>query len=257
GLEDFLGLKLFDRSSGRLEPTDAGRRYLARIEPALREIEAATAALKPEDGRAAVRLTLPPSLAVTWLIPRLGRLEAAHPEIDLQIVATTRTLDLARDRIDAAIRYGSGPWPKVDATFLFDDLATPVAAPGLIASGADPAEALAKVRLIVNRAIPGEWPEWTRARGFEPPPLDDALALDTVEQTLSAAEAGHGVAMGRSPYIEPRVASGVLATPFGAAGPTGAAYHLCRPAGAAPTAPARRLMRWLEAEAQDYAGGVA
>ncbi|MEM8755424.1 MAG: LysR family transcriptional regulator, partial [Pseudomonadota bacterium] len=158
GLEDFLGLKLFDRSSGRLKPTEAGRRYLARIEPALREIEAATAALKPEDGRAAVRLTLPPSLAVTWLIPRLGRLEAAHPEIDLQIVATTRTLDLARDRIDAAIRYGSGPWPNVDATFLFDDLATPVAAPGLIASGADPAEALAKVRLIVNRAIPGEWP---------------------------------------------------------------------------------------------------
>ena len=71
-LEANLHVQLFDRSSGRLELTSAGRRYLERIEPALREIQAATDDLLPTRGRQAVRLTLPSSLAATWLIPPTG-----------------------------------------------------------------------------------------------------------------------------------------------------------------------------------------
>ena len=251
-LETQLGTRLFDRTPGGLVLTSVGRRFLERIEPALAEIHAATAAVRPADGRQAVRVTMPPSLAATWLIPRLARFEAAHPGIDVQLVLTTRLLDMERDQIDAAIRYGRGTWPGVEAAFLFDALATPVAAPGLLPPGATPDALPAGIRYLVSRATPGEWEEWARARGLPPPPASAMLELETVEQVLQVAEAGHGIAMGRSPFIEEPLARGTLTAPFGAAGPTGAAYYLCQPAGRVPTAAARRLARWLTAEAEAF-----
>ncbi|MBP5857527.1 LysR family transcriptional regulator [Marivibrio halodurans] len=252
-LERTLGINLFDRASGRLELTPTGRRYLERVEPALLQLHEATEALMPQTDRSEVRLTLPASLAVVWLIPRLAGFEAAHPGIDVQLVTTTRVMDLAREQIDLAIRYGRGNWPRVAARFLFDDLATPVAAPGYLSGESAVAEAFATARLITTRSIPGEWEEWAKARGLPPPRMEEALALDTVEQAIQVAEAGHGLAMGRAPYIRPRLDSGALVAPFGGVGPTGAAYYLCTPEAGTPRAPARRLMRWLEAEAGRYA----
>lgn len=253
-LEDLLQVQLFDRGSGRLTLTETGRRYLARIDPALREIEAATREIAPAPGGAAVRLTLPPSLAAIWLIPRLRRFEDAHPDIELQLVATTRRLDMARDRLDAAIRYGRGGWPDVEAERMFDDLATPVAAPGLVApaQGAPTDSSLGGLRLLVNNAIPDEWTEWARAHGLEPPSLEAAVTFDSIEQALEAARAGHGLAMGRSPHIEGPLARGEIVAPFGAAGPTGAAYYLCLPRARAPVVATRRLARWLRAEASAF-----
>lgn len=253
-LETALQVKLFDRSGGRLALTEIGRRYLDRIDPAIRELQAATEAVLPPPDRASVRLTLPPSLAVTWLLPRLGDFEQAHPSMDLQLMATTRVVDLLRDHVDLAIRHGKGRWPGVEARFLFEDLATPVCAPGYLPAGVtEPtADLLSGCRLIVNRSIPGEWEEWSRARQLPAPSLDGALVLDTIEQVVTVAESGHGLAVGRRPYIDARLASGTLCAPFGAAGPTGAAYYLCRPQAADPTAAARRVARWLEAEGQSW-----
>lgn len=248
-LERLLETNLFDRSGGRLRLTRAGAAYLARIEPALNALHEASEALRPAAGRNQVRITLPPSLAVTWLIPRLSQLEAAHPDLELQLVTTTRVLDLAREQIDLAIRYGRGGWPRVESEKLFEDMATPVCAPGYLAPGADPAEALAQVRLIVNRSIPGEWAEWAAARGLPAPALDEAVELDAIEQTLQLAEAGHGLAVGRAPFITDRLARGALIAPFGAGGPTGAAFYLCRPSEAEARPAVARVKRWLLAEA--------
>ena len=251
-LESILHVKLFDRSSGRLVLTPAGQKYLERIEPALREIQAATDALLPSQGRQAVRLTLPSSLAATWLIPRLGRFEQSEPEIDVQLVLTTRIVDMRRDQVDLAIRYGRGAWDGIDATFLFADRATPVAAPGVVADGTGFDTLPQGVQIIVNGSIPGEWDEWARARGLPPPPPDRILMLDSIDQTLQVAEAGRGLAMGRSPYVEPRLERGSLVAPFGEIGPTGAAYYLCTPEGDAPTAAARKLSRWLTEEGSAF-----
>lgn len=252
-LEEQVRTSLFDRTKGRLALNEAGRRYLAAVEPALRQIQAATDAMLPEQGRAAIRFTLPPSLAANWLIGRLAGFEGANPDVEVQLVATTRVLDLAREQIDVAVRYGRGDWPKVESRLLFVDRATPVAAPGHFDDGITDLEAALKQRrLLVNQSIPGEWDEWCRARGLEPPRLQDAVFLDSIEQVLQVAEAGHGVAMGRSPYVDRYLERGTLVAPFGAADPTGAAYYLCHPSGAAPSVAARRFARWLEGEAQAF-----
>ena len=229
--------------------TAAGRRYLEQIDPAIRQIQSATEAMLRPTGRNVVRLTLPPSLAATWLIPQLGAFEREHPDIDLQLVPTTRVVDLKRELVDLAIRHGKGTWPGVAAAFLLDETALPVCAPGYLElrPGDDPLAALRHVRLIVNARFPDEWEEWARARGLAPPALTGAIELEGLEQALQVAESGHGLAVGRRPMVDDRLARGTLVAPFGAGDPTGAAYYLCRPSDAPPTAVARRLERWLRA----------
>ena len=255
-LEEFVRIPLFDRSGKRPRLTDAGRRYLEQIEPAMRQIHAATEALLPASGRSTVRLTLAPSLAATWLIPRLGAFERAFPEIDLQLITTTRVIDLSREQIDLAIRHGKGAWADVDATFLLEETAMPVCAPGYLESQPqEPSlDVLSGVRIIVSANFPDEWEEWARAHGVEPPVRDDMITLDAMEQTLQVAESGHGLAMGRRPVVDAWLERGRLVAPFGVADPTGAAYYLCRPVDAVPTAAGRRLERWLTEMAAAWGG---
>ncbi|HUA76994.1 MAG TPA: LysR substrate-binding domain-containing protein [Acetobacteraceae bacterium] len=250
-LEDFLRTSLFDRSGAGARLTEAGRRYLDQIDPAIRQLQAATEAMIRPTGRSLVRLTVPPSLAATWLIPHLGAFEAECPAIELALVPTTRVLDLRRDQVDLAIRHGKGAWPGIEAAFLLGETALPVAAPGYLtlAPNEPPLAALARVRLIVNARFPNEWEEWARARGLDPPPLAGAIALDGLEQTLQVAESGHGIAIGRRPLVDDRLARGSVVAPFGAGDPTGAAYYLCRAAGLPPTAAARRVAEWLHTRA--------
>jgi len=243
-LEAFLRVTLIDRSGARARLTDTGRRYLEQIEPALLQIQAATEALMPASGRSVVRLTLPPSLAVTWLIPRLGAFERAQPQIDLQLITSTRVVDLRRDHVDLAIRHGKGAWPGLDATFLLTETAMPVCAPGYVEPSDTPgADVLKDARLIVSAFFPDEWEEWARARGLPPPA--EPIVLDAQEQALELAAGGHGLAMGRRPVVDAWLENGRLVAPFGAADPTGAAYYLCKPADLPSTAAARSTERWL------------
>ncbi len=253
-LEEFLRTALIDRSGRRPTLTEAGRRYLAQIEPAIQQIHAATEALLPASGRAIVRLTLPPSLAATWLIPRLGAFERAHAEIDLQLVTTTRVVDLRRDQVELGVRHGKGDWPDVAATFLLPETAMPVCAPGYLDLDGKPPSAanLRGVRFITTVNFPDDWEEWTRAHGLEPPPPGDLIVFDAIEQAFQVAESGHGLAMGRRPVVDEWLARGRLVAPFGTADPTGAAYYLCRTADVAPTAAGRRVERWLAETAAEW-----
>lgn len=246
-LEEFLRTALFERSGTGLRLSEAGQRYFEGIDPALRQLRSATEAMLRPHGRNVVRLTLPPSLAATWLIPELAGFERACPDLDLQLLPTTRVVELRREQADLAIRHGKGSWPGIEATFLLEETALPVAAPGylVLRAGESPLTALARTRLIVNARSPNEWEEWARARRLEPPPLDGAIQLDGLEQALAVAESGHGLAIGRRPMVNDRLARGTLVAPFGAGDPTGAAYYLCGQAGVAPTAAARCLANWL------------
>ena len=84
-----------------------------------------------------MRLTLPPSLAATWLIPQLGAFERAHPDLELQLVPTTRGVDRLRDQVDLAVRHGKGAWSGIEAALLLQETALPVCAPGYLTLAAE------------------------------------------------------------------------------------------------------------------------
>lgn len=251
-LEDFLHVQLFDRNGPRIALTAQGQRYFQEIDPAMMRIREATRALIGPAERDRVALTLPPSLAILWLVPNLGAFEQACPGIDLQLVTTARLCDLRREQIDLAVRYGRGAWPDVEAEFLMVETAMPVCKAGY-AEG-DIGTALKSRRLIINGYFPDEWIEWARGHGVDAAildgALDRALRLETQEQVLAAAEQGLGLAIGRRPMVDERLKAGALTAPFGMPDPSATGYYLCQPVANTPTAATRRVGQWLK----DFAG---
>jgi LysR family glycine cleavage system transcriptional activator len=242
-LEDYLGVPLFERAGNAVRLTLAGQTYFDEIDPAFARIRTATEMLAGPCCR--VSLTLTTSLATMWLIPRLAQLEAALPEVNLQLVPSCRVIDLRREQIDLAIRYGRGEWSGYSAHHLFDEQAFPVCRPGLLSDGAALAQALGTSRLIVDGSQRDEWREWAQAHDLEPPKLDGALALDGSEQLLRAAAEGLGIAIGRRPMVDTWLDEGRLVAPFGSADDSGCAYYLAYPDGVELSVPARRVARWL------------
>ena len=101
-LEADLGHKLFQRHARGLSLTDTGRSYHQPVRQALALIEDATNTLAPAEQR--VTLSVPPSFASKWLVPRLPEFEAAHPGIELRVLAEEALSNFKRDGIDLAIR---------------------------------------------------------------------------------------------------------------------------------------------------------
>ena len=246
-LEAYLQLPLFHRRPGGLVLTADGERYLTDIDPAFAQLAAATRSIMGTMGRRRVSLTLPASLATLWLIPRLGKFESACPDIALNLVTSSRMMDLRRERLDLAIRYGAGSWSGVEAEFLMGETAMPVCHPSLFEGepDPDPKDALQRCRLITNAIHPNEWEEWASARGLPAPDLSDALGLELQDQVLEAAAQGLGLAMGRSPMVDDRLANGTLVAPFGMASLSPTSFYLCQPKGLELSAAARRTAAWL------------
>ncbi|MEX0810046.1 MAG: LysR substrate-binding domain-containing protein [Dongiaceae bacterium] len=251
-LEDWLSVRLFERSGPRIELTPDGQRYYAAIDPAFGEIRAATEALRTPAGRNRVSLTLPASLATYWLIPRLDGLEKACPGIDLELVTTSRLIDLKREGVDLAIRYGAGQWPDVTVRRLMGEQLVPVARPGFVATveARDPAGTIAAKRLIMHTGYPQQWAEWAAANGHAPPLLVGALRFSSTEQILAAASQGLGIAIGARPMVDQMLETRSLVAPFG--GPSGdsaASYFLVWPKDPKPTVAAGKVARWIETQA--------
>src|SRR5476651_1834374 len=133
-LEDYVGAALVKRTPLGLLLTDAAQTAL----PALREAfdrlaEAASLLTAAVDGRR-LTLTAAPSFAAKWLVPRLGRFEAVHPQVDVWLSADMDLVDFAAGEIDLAIRYGAGHYPGLEAIRLMQETVIPMMAPELMAS---------------------------------------------------------------------------------------------------------------------------
>ena len=204
-LEKFLGAALFERHGRELRLTAAGARFHRAIQPALVALQAATDDLMGAPSRQRVTITAPTSIAAFWLIPRMAKLQQHHPSIDLQLVATNRLCDLAREQIDLAIRYGTGQWRGLDVRELMPELYFPVASAAFLRKHGtrDPAEVLKTSRIISNALHPDEWTEWCNAHGLQPPRTSNMIALSSAELVVPAVLDGVGIGMGRRPIIDP------------------------------------------------------
>ena len=258
-LEDFLAVALFERTGNAVALTSAGQRYFVQIDPAFARIREATEDIRGALDRARVSLTLPGTLATFWLIPKLHRLEASHPEISVQLITTERLTDLRREQITMAIRYGRGPWHGMRSEHLLDEQAFPVCAPGFFPPELvdRPGEALKKLRLIVNDTHVPEWQEWARAHGLDAPSTRRAIMLHASDQVLGAAIEGLGMAIGRRPLVDRWLNEGRLVAPFGAADLSGAAYFLVWPEEIELPVAARKVARWLHDMAKADSENVA
>jgi len=236
GLEEALGIELFHRSqagTARLVLTDAARMALPDLQTGFDLLSAAVEWLKAGRSRIAIAVTVPPAFADKWLLARVDRFRARHPDYDLRIDTNGRLVDFTADRIDVGIRYGGGRWPGLDATFLLRDEFFPVCSPALL-TGKYPLKAAADLRhhpLIHDMSMSFEsafptWHSWLRSAGVPDIDCEHGLQINDSAAVIQAAIAGNGVALGRTTLVAKDLAEGRLVRPFGEVLPCDFAYYI-------------------------------
>lgn len=193
-LEAQLGFSLFDRRGRSLVLNAAGAALQRAVEPALDRLdEGLRAAQAVAAGEShLVRLTVLPSFAQRWLLPRMGRWRERHPEITLEVHAGHQLADLPREGFHAALRTGGGRWRGLHAEQLADSpLVVVGSAPRAARLGPQPAiEALAAEPLLGDAAL---WERWFQRAGghLRSKPVADfndfGLMLQATEQDLGIA----------------------------------------------------------------------
>jgi LysR family glycine cleavage system transcriptional activator len=206
-LETRLDRQLLVRGPRGVTLTDAGRRLFDAIAAPLAGIEQAVSALRCHN-EAALTISLMPSVASSWLLPRLPRFVAAHPDIELNLQSSTALVDFNRDAVDCALRFGLGSWPGVSADLLFEEWLTPVASPQLLARiGRPRLRDLGSCPLLGD---PGErWSSWFERFGGTAPRRFVANFSDS-ETVHRAALEGIGIALGRMTMARPLIDAGRL-----------------------------------------------
>src|SRR5258705_3951501 len=112
-LEGDLGVRLIERAGRGIRLTDEGDRFARRVRTAFAELTIAVTELTARANPRQLRVTVSPSFAARWLLPRIGRFVAAHPDVDLDVRANMANVDFASDDSDVGIRYGFGDWPAL------------------------------------------------------------------------------------------------------------------------------------------------
>jgi LysR family glycine cleavage system transcriptional activator len=245
GLEAELGMKLFLRRPQGLEPTEAGQQYAARIRRAFELIAEATRDLRAEPQRLTISVT--PSLASRWLIPRLPDFTAAHPTIDLRIVATDRLSNFETDDVDLAVRLGQPPFgPGLNAELLHEQTIIAIGSPLLIEKLGDPGEPGNFARYPLLHDAHDFWPAFLgKAFPAGAPASGQNVRFNQTSLAVEAAIAGQGLALASLFLVADDITSGRLTRVLTAELPVDAGFHIVFPRKPRHPGPVDEVCRWL------------
>jgi LysR family glycine cleavage system transcriptional activator len=247
GLETQLGFALFERRGRRVVLNAAGQALLRSVQAALSllddGVQAAAAAAGGEAQR--LRVTVLPSFANRWLMPRIGRWREQHPALPLEIDASVRLIDLQREGFHAAVRQGSGPWPGLQSERLFEQ--PPIIVVGSAAAarrllGAQP-EAFAREPLLGENDL---WEAWFLAAGVRTAVRVVAMFNDA-GLMLQAAEQNLGLALARELLAADALCEGRLVrlSPIAIRHAEAQPYHLVYPPALRDWPPLASFRAWL------------
>ncbi|WP_119154664.1 LysR substrate-binding domain-containing protein [Caldimonas tepidiphila] len=254
-LEEALDTKLLVRGHRQVRFTPEGERLFRVADLALQQLQDLCGTLARRGAREPVTITASTGVTALWLLPRLGRLQQRHPEIDLRVAATNQSLDLQREGVDLAIRYIHDDTPPRGALRLFGESVVPVAHPSLGLAGRALREVLAEQVLLEfdapQRPAQVGWARQLDALGPAAPRPRGMLRFNQYEQVVHAAVAGQGLALGRLPLVAPLLADGRLCAlqPLATDLPEHAGCWLLQ-AQPEPRAEVRQVVDWILEEAR-------
>ena len=247
GLEERLGFALFERRGRRVVLNPAGQALLRSVQGALAllddGVQAAAAAAGGEAQR--LRVTVLPSFANRWLLPRIGRWRERHPQLALEIDASMHTIDLQREGFHAAVRQGVGPWAGLHSERLFEQPPIIVVGSSSAArrlAGAQP-EALSREPLLGDSDL---WHAWFKAAGLQISVRTVAVFNDA-GLMLQAAEQNLGLALSRELLAADALCEGRLVrlSPVSIKHAEAQPYHLVYPPALREWAPLASFRTWL------------
>jgi len=224
-LEDWLGKSLFVRHAAGVRLTSAGLSLQQATEHALGMLESRCAEIAEPTRITEIVLGAPGSFLANWLIPRLDRFEAAHPDIRIRLQTSAAITELQAQRVDALIVSGRS-WPRqIAAVDLLEERIGPVCASDWPHRIRAPGELLSQP-LLHTSSHPQAWSEWAVGQGLDPAGFGGGRQFDHLPLMLEAAVAGLGVAIAPELLVEREISRRRLIAPLGFV-PSGAVFAFC------------------------------
>lgn len=252
-LEERLNQKLFRRHGRQVSLTAAGRKLFPGVQRGMNELRQAVQRVDADRSEGVLNISMMPSFLQKWLMPRLGGFQEAHADLDLRISADDAPVDFATTDFHAAIRFGPGKWPGLEAERLMGDYVVPVcslrylATHGALQGAAD----LERHDLLyVDSPVLDSWfrevGDYGRLRHQRL--LNDAPAI------LLAAELGEGIALSRWSLVARDISAGRLVRPIQRAVKTDWSYYFIAPAHHREMPKVKTFQSWLKAQCDDFGG---
>ncbi|WP_420586041.1 LysR family transcriptional regulator [Ruegeria sp.] len=244
-LEKHMGLALLDRSGKSMTLTSEGERLARALHLGFGAIGDAVVDLMRITEDRPVHVSLTPSFAASWLMPRLPAFQAEHPDIPLALDPSPQLVDLGPGGVDVAIRYGDGDWSGVSAELLLQSPIVIVAAPSLLGGRTSmTADELSQLPWLEELGTT-EATAWLARQGVEHGPRAGRIALPG-NLMLEGLRAGQGVTVTARHFVERDIEAGRIVELFCETGTLG--YHIVT--GDAPLRPSvRTFVRWLKRQA--------
>lgn len=245
-LETHFGQTLMTREGQRMVPSEAGAALSSSLAEGFGTIATAVRDLLDADAIRPLRLAVTPSFAEAWLMPRIGAFWSAHPGIELEIMPSPQLVDLGRDQVDVAIRYGRGPWRGVTAEPLVSARHRVVAAPGKVKGPVATLSDLRNEHWLMERGE-REMTLWAESQGLDFAGLR-VTQMDTLTLATRAVRSGYGVTIVPEALIGDDLDQGRLEVLY-QEDQSPLAYHLLtRPDRVSPAL--RTFIGWLRSEAR-------
>ena len=248
-LEDYLEEQLFRRLTRALELTELGHDYHLSMRDAFDRMEQATLRVASRGDRQVLTVSVLPTFAMRWLIPRLGSFIESNPAIEVRFITSILPVSFAHEDIDVAIRVGivdpaeaRETAPRIDlkmsddltgvrADRIASDVLVAVCSPGL-RDGDRPIREPADLRhhtLLHTTTRPHAWSDWLNAIGMSPIKRKNEPSFGHFFMTLQAAAEGRGIAVVPEILVRMDLAAGTVVKPFELSAESAGAYFLlCR-----------------------------
>ena len=251
-LEQWLGTKLCVRTQRGVTLTAQGTAYFRSLRAALDQIDHATRQLQQSPDENLLRLKLPPTFAIRWLVPRLAKFHALHPGIDVQITTSHDRADFDREDIDACIHAEVEPPPGPGFRRLIGTVLLPVCSPGLAKRGPrlEKPSDLARHVLLCSLNRPDDWPMWLEAAGAPHIDGNSGLKFENAALAYQAAADRLGVMVAIRAFVRDDLATGRLVAPIDVHVSTPGAYYLAYPPNQGQPQHVKDFEAWIIGEAE-------
>ena len=255
-LEDHVGLPLFVRNGRGLALTDAGSAGLRDLREGFARLSAAMDAIDSLGEAGVLSVSVAPSFASKWLLPRLELFQHAHPEIDVHVSASVQVSDFVKDGIDVAIRYGSGRYSDLSVERLLTESVVPVCSPDYLMEHGPfyLASDLTEATLLHDDSPDNDpscpnWEMWLSAAGA--PNIDSARGprFNQSSLVIEAATLGRGVALAKTALAARDLRQGRLVQPLSSAMKVDFAYYVVAPRAKLNLPKVSYFIDWLRTEA--------
>ncbi len=262
-LEAWVGIPLFERTAGHVALNDLGRQYYNQVWQSLSMIEDATNDLRGTNDQGSLNISVLPSFASQWLVPRLRSFKQDHPQIDVAISTTNELVDFSTQEVDLAIRYGHGEYPGLHARKLLTEAVNVVCTQKAYetyrnaVSGRNDLSGLSRLPFVDDGSSRVKFKsglkDWMRAKGIDERDISFEYSFTDSQIAIEHAILHDMFILARLSLVLGKLQDGTLLAPFGAWLQEDAAYYAVYPEHRPLRPIAKLFLGWLATTCRDWA----